>query len=186
MGTAQTPAHCVRPLVVLADMPRVESADIDRLVAAFVAAGGDSVVRATHAGKRGNPVILPRRCSVLSPLWRAIPARVRSWRPRASPWSTSCSVLAGEPRCRHARGAEARQAVSSASRLEAGSRRTDGSARSSSEPRPRRSPICGAKNHRAAAGPAGFLRQITLLAHLRHGDEMYAVPRWQERFAAEA
>ncbi len=41
-------------------MPDVSSADLDRLIAAFTAAGGASIVRATHNGKRGNPVLLPR------------------------------------------------------------------------------------------------------------------------------
>jgi molybdenum cofactor cytidylyltransferase len=45
---------------MLGDMPEVGVADIDRLVAAFVASGGTAIVRATHGGKRGNPVILPR------------------------------------------------------------------------------------------------------------------------------
>jgi molybdenum cofactor cytidylyltransferase len=45
---------------VLADMPGAEAADFRRLIAAFRAGSGDAVVRATHGGKRGNPVILPR------------------------------------------------------------------------------------------------------------------------------
>ncbi len=48
-------------LVLLADMPNVSVADIDLLIQAFAAAKGSSVVRATTLGKRGNPVILPRR-----------------------------------------------------------------------------------------------------------------------------
>ena len=47
-------------LIALGDMPGVTAAAVDRLVDAFVSAGGTSIVRATHAGKRGNPVILPR------------------------------------------------------------------------------------------------------------------------------
>ncbi|MBX3577107.1 MAG: molybdopterin-binding/glycosyltransferase family 2 protein [Rhizobiaceae bacterium] len=47
-------------LIVLGDMPDVTTADLDRLIAAFARAGGASVVRAVHDGKRGNPVILPR------------------------------------------------------------------------------------------------------------------------------
>jgi molybdenum cofactor cytidylyltransferase len=47
-------------LIMLGDMPGVTAADLDRLIAAFVKAGGNSIVRATHAGKRGNPVILPK------------------------------------------------------------------------------------------------------------------------------
>jgi molybdenum cofactor cytidylyltransferase len=47
-------------LVMLGDMPGVTAADLDRLIAAFSKAGGQAIVRATHDGKRGNPVILPR------------------------------------------------------------------------------------------------------------------------------
>lgn len=47
-------------LVMLGDMPGVTSADLDRLIAAFVKAGGTAIVRATFEGRRGNPVILPR------------------------------------------------------------------------------------------------------------------------------
>lgn len=47
-------------LVALGDMPEVTVADMDRLIAAFAKAGGGAIVRATHDGRRGNPVILPR------------------------------------------------------------------------------------------------------------------------------
>lgn len=47
-------------LVVLGDMPGVSPSDLDRLIDAFRASGGRSVVRASHDGRRGNPVILPR------------------------------------------------------------------------------------------------------------------------------
>jgi molybdenum cofactor cytidylyltransferase len=47
-------------LVMLADMPGIESGDIDRLIAAFRAESGRAIVRAASAGRRGNPVILPR------------------------------------------------------------------------------------------------------------------------------
>lgn len=59
-GIASLPAEADGALVMLADMPAVSSEDLRRLISAFVAAGGNSVVRATHDGKRGNPVILPR------------------------------------------------------------------------------------------------------------------------------
>ena len=45
---------------MLGDMPGVTAADLDRLIAAFAKSGGTAIVRATHGGKRGNPVILPR------------------------------------------------------------------------------------------------------------------------------
>ena len=41
-------------------MPVVSTADLDRLIGAFQKSGGGTVVRATHNGKRGNPVLLPR------------------------------------------------------------------------------------------------------------------------------
>lgn len=59
-GIAAVPGDAAGALVVLGDMPAVSSADLDRLVAAFGKGGGQAIVRATHGGKRGNPVILPR------------------------------------------------------------------------------------------------------------------------------
>lgn len=59
-GIAALPDEAAGALVMLADMPEISTADLDRLVEAFVKAGGNAVVRATHNGKRGNPVILPR------------------------------------------------------------------------------------------------------------------------------
>ena len=41
-------------------MPGVNPADIDRLIKAFETSRGQAIVRATHEGKRGNPVILPK------------------------------------------------------------------------------------------------------------------------------
>ena len=41
-------------------MPGVASADLDRLIEAFAGSGGKAVVRASHDGRRGNPVLLPR------------------------------------------------------------------------------------------------------------------------------
>ncbi|MCO6390506.1 NTP transferase domain-containing protein [Aliihoeflea aestuarii] len=54
------PRHVDGLLVVLGDMPGVTAQTLDRMIAAFEHSGGSSIVRATHAGKRGNPVILPR------------------------------------------------------------------------------------------------------------------------------
>jgi molybdenum cofactor cytidylyltransferase len=59
-GIAALPDAAAGVLVMLGDMPGVASADLDRMIEAFRQAGGRSVVRATHNGKRGNPVILPR------------------------------------------------------------------------------------------------------------------------------
>ena len=59
-GVAALPADAAGALVVLGDMPGVSVRDLDRLIEAFRAAGGTAIVRATHGGKRGNPVVLPR------------------------------------------------------------------------------------------------------------------------------
>lgn len=47
-------------LIVLGDMPGIGAADLDQMIDAFRHSGGVAIVRATHNGKRGNPVILPR------------------------------------------------------------------------------------------------------------------------------
>ncbi len=47
-------------LVVLGDMPGVTANAIDAMLDAFARSGGQAIVRATDAGKRGNPVLLPR------------------------------------------------------------------------------------------------------------------------------
>ncbi|WP_455271546.1 NTP transferase domain-containing protein [Rhizobium herbae] len=47
-------------LVMLADMPWVSAEDLAALISAFKAEKGLTIVRAVSAGKRGNPVILPR------------------------------------------------------------------------------------------------------------------------------
>ena len=60
VGVGTLPDDAAGALIVLGDMPGVTSADFDRLIAAFRKAGGRAIVRATHNGKRGNPVILPR------------------------------------------------------------------------------------------------------------------------------
>jgi len=48
-------------LVMLADMPDVTTDDLRKLLDRFSAEGGRAVTRATAAGQRGNPVILPRQ-----------------------------------------------------------------------------------------------------------------------------
>ena len=61
--------HCVASyavpidgvVVLLADMPGVDAAVVDRLIAAFDPAGGTLIVVPTHDGKRGNPVLWSRR-----------------------------------------------------------------------------------------------------------------------------
>ncbi|MEO3387447.1 molybdopterin-binding/glycosyltransferase family 2 protein [Mesorhizobium sp. CAU 1741] len=59
-GVAALPPDAAGALIVLGDMPGVTARDIDALIQAFIGARGNAIVRATHAGKRGNPVILPR------------------------------------------------------------------------------------------------------------------------------
>lgn len=59
-GVAAVPDDAAGVLIILGDMPAVSSGDLDRLISAFRKTGGQAVARATHDGKRGNPVILPR------------------------------------------------------------------------------------------------------------------------------
>jgi molybdenum cofactor cytidylyltransferase len=47
-------------MMLLADMPALSAADLKSMIRRFQNAGGQSVVRATFQGKRGNPVLLPR------------------------------------------------------------------------------------------------------------------------------
>jgi molybdenum cofactor cytidylyltransferase len=47
-------------MMLLADMPALSATDLQSMISRFQSAGGQSVVRATFEGKRGNPVILPR------------------------------------------------------------------------------------------------------------------------------
>ena len=47
-------------MMLLADMPALSPTDLQAMISRFQSAGGQSVVRATFEGKRGNPVILPR------------------------------------------------------------------------------------------------------------------------------
>lgn len=48
-------------LIMLADMPGLTTSDLAALMTAFRDASGEAIVRAVSDGKRGNPVILPRR-----------------------------------------------------------------------------------------------------------------------------
>jgi molybdenum cofactor cytidylyltransferase len=59
-GIRALPADAEAAMIVLGDMPGLTSADFDALITAFARSSGQAIVRATHAGKRGNPVILPR------------------------------------------------------------------------------------------------------------------------------
>jgi molybdenum cofactor cytidylyltransferase len=59
-GIAALPPECDGVVVHLADMPGVTADNIKLMADAFAKSGGTVIVRATHGGKRGNPVILPR------------------------------------------------------------------------------------------------------------------------------
>lgn len=59
-GVAVLPAEAAGALIVLADMPAIETSHVDRMILAFEQSGGEAVIRATNAGAPGNPVILPR------------------------------------------------------------------------------------------------------------------------------
>jgi len=59
-GIGAVPSDAAGALILLGDMPEVGASDIDRMIDAFRKAGGQSIVRATHEGKRGNPLLLPR------------------------------------------------------------------------------------------------------------------------------
>ncbi|MER9853554.1 MULTISPECIES: molybdopterin-binding/glycosyltransferase family 2 protein [unclassified Mesorhizobium] len=59
-GIAYLPGDAAGVMIVLGDMPDITSDDLDGLIDAFRKAGGNAVVRASHDGKRGNPVLLPR------------------------------------------------------------------------------------------------------------------------------
>ena len=60
-GLSQVPAESDGAVVVLGDMPSVTPALLDTLIAAFNPADGRAICVATHAGKRGNPVLWARR-----------------------------------------------------------------------------------------------------------------------------
>jgi molybdenum cofactor cytidylyltransferase len=60
-GLAALPVEAEAAIVCLGDMPQVESALIDRMIAAFDPENNALVVVPTFAGKRGNPVLWSRR-----------------------------------------------------------------------------------------------------------------------------
>lgn len=61
-GISCVPASATGAAVLLADMPRVQAAHIDRLIAALAPAAGRSVIIPTHRGRRGNPVVWAAAC----------------------------------------------------------------------------------------------------------------------------
>ncbi len=60
-GLAALPDDVEGVLIGLGDMPRVQSAQIDRLIAAFNPLEGRAIVVPTARGKRGNPVLFATR-----------------------------------------------------------------------------------------------------------------------------
>jgi molybdenum cofactor cytidylyltransferase len=60
-GLAALPADADGAVVLLGDMPRVDSAAIDRLIAAFDPVEGRSICVPVWNGKRGNPVLWAQR-----------------------------------------------------------------------------------------------------------------------------
>lgn len=60
-GIQALPEDAEAAIVLLADMPRVSSASIDRILAAYNPAAGSLIVVPTVKGKRGNPVLWSRR-----------------------------------------------------------------------------------------------------------------------------
>lgn len=59
-GLRALPADTAAVVVMLADMPRVTAQDIDRLISAFDARS-PAILVPEHEGRRGNPVLWPRR-----------------------------------------------------------------------------------------------------------------------------
>jgi molybdenum cofactor cytidylyltransferase len=57
-GLAALPAQTQAALICLPDMPRVTPGDIANLCAAFAPGQGRAICIPTHAGRRGNPVLL--------------------------------------------------------------------------------------------------------------------------------
>jgi molybdenum cofactor cytidylyltransferase len=55
-GIRALPEACDGALILLADMPRITAAHLDRLIAAFAPG---TIVVPTHRGRRGNPVLWP-------------------------------------------------------------------------------------------------------------------------------
>jgi molybdenum cofactor cytidylyltransferase len=60
-GLAALPADRDGALVCLGDMPRVDAAMLDRLIAAFAPETGKDICVPVHQGKRGNPVLWGKR-----------------------------------------------------------------------------------------------------------------------------
>ncbi len=61
VGVGAVPETSEGVLVLLGDMPRINSQMIDRMIEMFVAAPPGSIIMASHGGVRGNPVLWPKQ-----------------------------------------------------------------------------------------------------------------------------
>jgi molybdenum cofactor cytidylyltransferase len=60
-GLNALPTNCDGALILLGDMPAVDSSLLDRLIAAFDPGEDRAIIVPVHGGKRGNPVLWARR-----------------------------------------------------------------------------------------------------------------------------
>jgi molybdenum cofactor cytidylyltransferase len=60
-GLTALPEDCDGAMILLGDMPEIDPALIDRLIAAFNSTESRAICVATRRGKRGNPVLFARR-----------------------------------------------------------------------------------------------------------------------------
>ncbi|HEV7960410.1 MAG TPA: NTP transferase domain-containing protein, partial [Rhizomicrobium sp.] len=60
-GLNALPEDCDGALILLGDMPAIDSHLLDRMIAAFDPAEDRAVIVASHGGKRGNPVLWAKR-----------------------------------------------------------------------------------------------------------------------------
>jgi molybdenum cofactor cytidylyltransferase len=60
-GLNALPEDCDGAMVMLGDMPAVDSHLLDRLIAAFDPSEDRAIIVASHGGRRGNPVLWARR-----------------------------------------------------------------------------------------------------------------------------
>jgi molybdenum cofactor cytidylyltransferase len=58
-GIRALPEEPAGTLVLLGDMPRIEAAHLDAMIAAFSSEAGLAIVVPVHQGRRGNPVLWP-------------------------------------------------------------------------------------------------------------------------------
>jgi molybdenum cofactor cytidylyltransferase len=58
-GIRALPQGAAGALVLLGDMPRVETAHLDAMIAAFASQAENAIVVPVHQGRRGNPVLWP-------------------------------------------------------------------------------------------------------------------------------